>query len=233
MRPGEPHRQTVYLVGDGAATDPDPGRPAAGRLRPLSGQGVPRRRGAESRRRSSATGTTCSARPSASGRSGARRWREAPLEARGNDRFDGVVHRRTRSAAGVPRSRPGSTRTRPGSTSSTARSRPARTDLGGELAEGRALFGEGDGRGLAAAAAGLVRPRPPRAPSKSPVLGVDVDRERARFGAWYELFPRSWGGFEGVAAVLPRARGARLRRRLPAAGPSDRRDATARAGTTR
>jgi starch synthase (maltosyl-transferring) len=24
-------------------------------------------------------------------------------------------------------------------------------------------------------------------------LGVDVDRERARFGAWYELFPRSWG----------------------------------------
>jgi starch synthase (maltosyl-transferring) len=26
-------------------------------------------------------------------------------------------------------------------------------------------------------------------------LEVDVDRERARFGAWYELFPRSWGGF--------------------------------------
>jgi Glycosidases len=35
-------------------------------------------------------------------------------------------------------------------------------------------------------------------------LGVDVDRERARFGAWYELFPRSWGGFQGVAEVLPK-----------------------------
>ena len=38
---------------------------------------------------------------------------------------------------------------------------------------------------------------------KSPVLRLDVDRERARFGAWYELFPRSWGGFSGVAALLP------------------------------
>src|SRR5947207_1858201 len=32
---------------------------------------------------------------------------------------------------------------------------------------------------------------------------VDVDRELARFGSWYELFPRSFGGFEGVRAVLP------------------------------
>ncbi len=37
----------------------------------------------------------------------------------------------------------------------------------------------------------------------SQTLGVDVDRERARFGSWYELFPRSWGGFEGVEEVLP------------------------------
>ncbi|MGE5636903.1 MAG: alpha-1,4-glucan--maltose-1-phosphate maltosyltransferase [Nocardioidaceae bacterium] len=35
-------------------------------------------------------------------------------------------------------------------------------------------------------------------------LELDVDRERARFGAWYELFPRSWGGFEGVRRELPR-----------------------------
>ena len=35
-------------------------------------------------------------------------------------------------------------------------------------------------------------------------LGIEVDRERARFGAWYELFPRSWGGFAGVQAQLPR-----------------------------
>jgi starch synthase (maltosyl-transferring) len=33
---------------------------------------------------------------------------------------------------------------------------------------------------------------------------VDVERERARFGSWYELFPRSWGGFAGVQAQLPR-----------------------------
>jgi starch synthase (maltosyl-transferring) len=35
-------------------------------------------------------------------------------------------------------------------------------------------------------------------------LAVDVERERARFGSWYELFPRSWGGFDGVRAQLPR-----------------------------
>lgn len=35
-------------------------------------------------------------------------------------------------------------------------------------------------------------------------LSVDVDRERGRFGAWYELFPRSWGGFAGVEKELPR-----------------------------
>jgi len=34
-------------------------------------------------------------------------------------------------------------------------------------------------------------------------LHVDVDRERARFGSWYELFPRSWGGLTGVAQQLP------------------------------
>ncbi len=34
-------------------------------------------------------------------------------------------------------------------------------------------------------------------------LHVDVDRERARFGSWYELFPRSWGGLDGVAKQVP------------------------------
>jgi starch synthase (maltosyl-transferring) len=34
-------------------------------------------------------------------------------------------------------------------------------------------------------------------------LAVDVDRLRARFGAWYELFPRSWGGLRGVRKQLP------------------------------
>jgi starch synthase (maltosyl-transferring) len=38
----------------------------------------------------------------------------------------------------------------------------------------------------------------------APPVEIDVDRLRARFGAWYELFPRSWGGFRGVQRELPR-----------------------------
>jgi starch synthase (maltosyl-transferring) len=34
-------------------------------------------------------------------------------------------------------------------------------------------------------------------------LAIEVDRLRARYGAWYELFPRSWGGLEGVERQLP------------------------------
>ncbi len=33
---------------------------------------------------------------------------------------------------------------------------------------------------------------------------LEVQRERARFGSWYELFPRSWGGLRGVRAQIPR-----------------------------
>jgi starch synthase (maltosyl-transferring) len=42
-----------------------------------------------------------------------------------------------------------------------------------------------------------------RATTMERKLQVDVDRERARFGAWYELFPRSWGGLAGVAKRIP------------------------------
>jgi len=35
-------------------------------------------------------------------------------------------------------------------------------------------------------------------------LPIEVDRLRARFGAWYELFPRSWGGLAGVRKQLPK-----------------------------
>jgi len=34
-------------------------------------------------------------------------------------------------------------------------------------------------------------------------LELEVDRVKARFGAWYELFPRSWGGLKGVEAIVP------------------------------
>jgi starch synthase (maltosyl-transferring) len=35
-------------------------------------------------------------------------------------------------------------------------------------------------------------------------LEIYVDRVLARYGAWYELFPRSFGGFRGVEEQLPR-----------------------------
>lgn len=34
-------------------------------------------------------------------------------------------------------------------------------------------------------------------------LKLEVARELACFGSWYELFPRSWGGLKGVEAQLP------------------------------
>jgi starch synthase (maltosyl-transferring) len=34
-------------------------------------------------------------------------------------------------------------------------------------------------------------------------LPLAVDRVRARFGSWYEVFPRSWGGIKGVEALVP------------------------------
>ena len=38
----------------------------------------------------------------------------------------------------------------------------------------------------------------------APAVAIEVDRPRARFGSWYELFPRSLGGLAGVAEQLPR-----------------------------
>jgi starch synthase (maltosyl-transferring) len=40
--------------------------------------------------------------------------------------------------------------------------------------------------------------------ASSPPLPLWVDRERALVGAWYELFPRSFGGLRGAARELPR-----------------------------
>jgi starch synthase (maltosyl-transferring) len=42
---------------------------------------------------------------------------------------------------------------------------------------------------------GLTRLEPP--------LALEVERVRARFGAWYEVFPRSWGGLAGVEEQVP------------------------------
>jgi starch synthase (maltosyl-transferring) len=74
-------------------------------------------------------------------------------------------------------------------------------DLTSELQEGAALL-DLPRLDVETALAGTERDR--SEPTRlALVLAVDADRERARFGAWYELFPRSWGGFAGVERVLP------------------------------
>jgi starch synthase (maltosyl-transferring) len=74
-------------------------------------------------------------------------------------------------------------------------------DLSSELAEGALLLG----RDAVTVAEGLAAEAGDRAGKAwSPTYEIDVDRVLARFGSWYELFPRSWGGFEGVRAQLPR-----------------------------
>ncbi len=75
-------------------------------------------------------------------------------------------------------------------------------NLSAELAEGALLLGV---ESLTVAEALIAEPDLPREAevSLAEPLELIVDRERAAFGAWYELFPRSFGGFAGVEAVLP------------------------------
>ncbi|MDQ6696872.1 MAG: DUF3416 domain-containing protein, partial [Actinomycetota bacterium] len=108
------------------------------------------------------------------------------------------------------------------------------TELSGELSEGEALLARaaaraaGDDRAIIEAAAAVVSDREvvatarvetaldpdvtaacDRNPDRSEAVRsapatIDVDPALARFGAWYELFPRSWGGLRGVRTQLPR-----------------------------
>jgi starch synthase (maltosyl-transferring) len=97
-------------------------------------------------------------------------------------------------------------------------------DLTSELLEGRALVeaaaarANGDDRtrlraaladwtleeaisvDVALALRALARPL---GATRTGAFEVEVDRSRARYGAWYELFPRSWGGLAGTAEVVP------------------------------
>jgi starch synthase (maltosyl-transferring) len=133
-------------------------------------------------------------------RKGTRKWREAPMHEFGTDRWlghleldecgrweftiDGWVDRLASWRWEVRRKVEG-----------------GQSDLTSELAEGALLYGVerlsvkdglADERGDRHEVTSLPKP-----------LELAVDRERARFGAWYELFPRSWGGFAGVEKVLP------------------------------
>ena len=64
-------------------------------------------------------------------------------------------------------------------------------------------------------------PTPPTWPSRDP-RRCGWTGSGPQVGAWYELFPRSYGGLQGAAGRLPRRGGHGLRRRLPAARPPHR-----------
>jgi starch synthase (maltosyl-transferring) len=74
-------------------------------------------------------------------------------------------------------------------------------DLTSELEEGAVLL-EVPELDVQTALAGTEQDRSELTELSRP-LAIDVDRQRARFGTWYELFPRSWGGFAGVERALP------------------------------
>ena len=73
-------------------------------------------------------------------------------------------------------------------------------DFTSELAEGALLLG----REVTVDEALAAGPGERCELTRSQTLQLDVDRPLARFGSWYELFPRSWGGFAGVERLLPR-----------------------------
>src|SRR4051794_27122478 len=130
---------------------------------------------------------------------GDRRWREAPLDSLGNDRWGGTfsVDRPGRWQFAV------AAWTDRGATwqhELQRKTEAGQTDLAGELSEGAFLLGRESltvEEGVAAEAGDR------HDDACSAAFEVDVDRELARFGSWYELFPRSWGGFEGVRKLLP------------------------------
>ena len=74
-------------------------------------------------------------------------------------------------------------------------------ELSSELAEGALLLRRDE---LTVEEALAAEPNQKLEKTASQTLYLEVDRQLARFGAWYELFPRSWGGFAGVERLLPR-----------------------------
>jgi starch synthase (maltosyl-transferring) len=133
---------------------------------------------------------------------GTRKWLERPLEPLGNDRWAGsfdvadVGRWQYTIEAWVDR----------GATLLDELDRKLaaeQVDLTGETAELEALLGPGTLDDWRARALEVGPKDRHGKTSLVRALEVDVERERARFGSWYELFPRSWGGFRGVTEVLP------------------------------
>jgi starch synthase (maltosyl-transferring) len=131
---------------------------------------------------------------------GETRWRTTPLRPLGNDEWRGSF---TVDAPGRWTFTVAAWSDRIASWQDEVRRKLAggQTDFAGELAEGQALLGE---RLTLEDALDLTREDRHGKVELDLKLGVDVERELARFGAWYELFPRSFGGLKGVGKVLPR-----------------------------
>jgi len=132
--------------------------------------------------------------------SGAARWQERALTPLGNDEWAGSF---TVDAPGAWCFRVEAWVDRVASWQEELRRKhdAGQADLSSELAEGALLLGRDSvtvEEGLAAEAGDR------HGKAWSQTYEVDADRELARFGAWYELFPRSWGGFEGVRTQLPK-----------------------------
>ena len=134
---------------------------------------------------------------------GKKRWIEMPMEPLGNDRWRGsftpdrlgrwqysIVAWIDRHASWLHELE--------------RKVQAGQTGLESELAEGAQLLGV---KRLTLEDA-LAGGPPPELPRESETaldepLELIVDRDRAVFGAWYELFPRSFGGFAGVERALP------------------------------
>jgi starch synthase (maltosyl-transferring) len=131
---------------------------------------------------------------------GSTRWTEAPLEPVGNDFWTGSF---TVDRPGAWSFRIEAWVDRVASFQEELRRKVAagQKDVSGELSEGAVLL---NAEKLTVESA-LAAPAGARSEKVwSATYDVDVDRVLARFGSWYELFPRSWGGFAGVRAQLPR-----------------------------
>ena len=131
---------------------------------------------------------------------GMRKWREAPMGDFGNDRWmghlevDSVGRWEFTVEAWVDRRASWRWEIR-------RKVEGGQSDLTSELAEGALLYGV-DSLSVKDALADEAEERA-EVTSLTKPLELAVDRERARFGSWYELFPRSWGGFAGVEKAIP------------------------------
>ena len=133
---------------------------------------------------------------------GSRRWCEAPMEPIGNDRWHGtfevteVGRWQYTVTAWIDRWASWQWELK-------RKLEAGQKDLASELLEGAALVGV-DSLTVDEALDPALAPKEERL-GEATIMALELiaDRELARFGSWYELFPRSWGGFAGVGQQLP------------------------------